>query len=98
MDVIYHLMENAAFENHMHTLFGAARRFVIIYSSDFEDPKRSDGPRASSEVLALGAAPSARLDSRRAHSESLPVHRVMTERARSPSSSSTKRPDVDHAP
>ena len=43
LDVIYHLVENAVFEHHMHTLFGAARRFVVVYSSDFEDPERNEG-------------------------------------------------------
>jgi SAM-dependent methyltransferase len=33
LDVIYHLVEDEAFAEHMRLLFGAARRFVIIYSS-----------------------------------------------------------------
>ncbi len=37
LDVIYHLVEDAVFEDHMRMLFGAADRFVIIYSSDTED-------------------------------------------------------------
>jgi hypothetical protein len=43
MDVIYHLMENAAFENHMHTLFGAARRFVIIARAISKTPNAATG-------------------------------------------------------
>jgi len=37
LDVIYHLVEDEVFEKHMSTLFGAAERHVIIYStnSDF---------------------------------------------------------------
>ena len=34
LDVIYHLVEQDVFESHMRALFGAARRFVIIYSSN----------------------------------------------------------------
>jgi len=34
LDVIYHLVEDRVFEDYMTTLFGAAERYVIIYSSD----------------------------------------------------------------
>ena len=34
IDVIFHLVDDAIFEAHMQHLFGAAERFVIIYSSD----------------------------------------------------------------
>ena len=34
LDVIYHLTEDAVFESYMNDLFDAARRFVVIYSSD----------------------------------------------------------------
>lgn len=34
LDVIYHLTEDPVFESYMHDLFDAARRFVIIFSSD----------------------------------------------------------------
>jgi hypothetical protein len=37
LDVIYHLVENEIFEAYMYQLFKSASRFVIIYSSDFED-------------------------------------------------------------
>jgi methyltransferase family protein len=40
LDVIYHLIEDAIFERHMHGLFAAARKHVIIYSSNEE--RRSD--------------------------------------------------------
>jgi len=36
LDVIYHLVEDAAFERHMHQLFAAATRSVVIYSSNRE--------------------------------------------------------------
>jgi len=41
LDVIYHLVEDDVFEAHMRTLFAAARRFVIVYSSDVDDRSRS---------------------------------------------------------
>ncbi len=34
LDVIYHLVEDAAFDAHMRQVFGAAHRMVIIYSSN----------------------------------------------------------------
>lgn len=34
LDVIYHLVEDAVFEQYMSTLFDAAERFVIIYASN----------------------------------------------------------------
>ena len=36
LDVVYHLLEDDVFHAYMRTLFGAAKRFVIIYSSDDE--------------------------------------------------------------
>jgi hypothetical protein len=41
LDVIYHLVEDEIFDSHMRTLFGAAERFVIIYSSNSDDLRRS---------------------------------------------------------
>jgi hypothetical protein len=34
LDVVYHLVEDEVFEHHLKHLFDAARRFVIVYSSD----------------------------------------------------------------
>lgn len=34
LDVVYHLIEDRLFERHMRAVFGSARRYVIIYSSD----------------------------------------------------------------
>lgn len=34
LDVIYHLVEDEVFERHMTTLFGSARKLVVIYSSN----------------------------------------------------------------
>lgn len=36
LDVIYHLIEDAVFEQYMRDLFEASNRFVIIYASDNE--------------------------------------------------------------
>ncbi len=38
LDVIYHLIEDEVFEDHMRLLFAAARRFVVIYSSNEDRP------------------------------------------------------------
>jgi hypothetical protein len=38
IDVIYHLVEDSVFESYMRHLFAAARRHVVIYSSDFQTP------------------------------------------------------------
>ena len=43
LDVIYHLVEDAAFEAHLRLLFAAATRCVVIYSSD-RDADAADGP------------------------------------------------------
>lgn len=37
LDVVYHLVEDAVFEDYMHRLFCAAEKNVIIYSSDTDD-------------------------------------------------------------
>jgi SAM-dependent methyltransferase len=44
LDVIYHLVEDGVFESYMRTLFGAALRHVIVYSSDFDDSSGKEGP------------------------------------------------------
>ena len=36
-DVIYHLVEDDAYQSYMEYLFGVADRFVIIYSSNFDE-------------------------------------------------------------
>ncbi|MEX3020578.1 hypothetical protein AB4K05_13380 [Kluyvera sp. STS39-E] len=36
LDVLYHLIEESVFDKYMETLFDAAKRFVIIYSSNDE--------------------------------------------------------------
>jgi hypothetical protein len=37
LDVIYHLVEDSTYEEHMRHLFGAAARFVAIYSSNSDN-------------------------------------------------------------
>jgi SAM-dependent methyltransferase len=44
LDVIYHLVEDAVYEAYMRRLFEAARRWVIIYSSDTEEQGAVQGP------------------------------------------------------
>lgn len=41
LDVIYHLVEDEIFEAHMKHLFGASRKLVAIYSSDFDGPTQA---------------------------------------------------------
>lgn len=43
LDVIYHLVEDTVYEDYMRRLFGAARRCVVIYSSD-EDAMDGGAP------------------------------------------------------
>lgn len=38
LDVIYHLVEDSVYEEHMSSLFNSASRFVLIYSSNFDSP------------------------------------------------------------
>jgi hypothetical protein len=40
LDVIYHLVEDAVFETYMKHLFQSAIKFVIVYSSNFDDVQR----------------------------------------------------------
>lgn len=37
LDVIYHLVEDEVFEDYMKNLFNTAKRYVIIYSSNYDD-------------------------------------------------------------
>lgn len=41
LDVIYHLLEDAVFEEYMKRLFRFSRRFVVIYASNFEARTRA---------------------------------------------------------
>ena len=55
LDVIYHLIEDAVFRTYMKHLFSSAKRFVIIYSCDFEDTSANweehNVPRKFSEYV-----------------------------------------------
>jgi SAM-dependent methyltransferase len=44
LDVIYHLVEDTAFDAYMRRLFASALRCVVIYSSDRDDGVAADGP------------------------------------------------------
>ena len=37
LDVIYHLLEDEVYYTHMERLFSSSEKFVIIYSSDYEE-------------------------------------------------------------
>lgn len=43
LDVIYHLVEDAVFHDYMNRLFGASNRYIIVYSSNYDDGP-SDSP------------------------------------------------------
>jgi hypothetical protein len=45
LDVIYHLVEDCVFEDHMRSLFDAATRFAIVYSSNADDSETADHVR-----------------------------------------------------
>lgn len=40
LDVIYHLVEDEIYESYMEGLFDSSERFVIIYSSDFDEEQK----------------------------------------------------------
>ena len=42
LDVIYHLVENEVYNDHMHVLFGATRKYVVIYSSNADEHENND--------------------------------------------------------
>jgi len=43
LDVLFHLVEDDVFDAYMRRLFAAARRFVIVYSSNTDNPHTSVG-------------------------------------------------------
>jgi SAM-dependent methyltransferase len=45
LDVLYHLVEDAIFEEYMDVLFALSRRFVIIYASNFDRAEKSQHVR-----------------------------------------------------
>ena len=43
LDVLYHLVERPVYESYLGLLTGCATRFLAIYSSDVDRPRRADG-------------------------------------------------------
>lgn len=41
LDVIYHLIEDHIYDAYMHDLFANAKRFVLIYASDKDEPTKN---------------------------------------------------------
>lgn len=39
LDVIYHLIEDEVFEQYMSNLFSSSKKYVVIYSSNYDQPK-----------------------------------------------------------
>jgi len=44
LDVIYHLVENETFEKYMEKVFSSSKKFVIVYSSNFDDGEERKAP------------------------------------------------------
>lgn len=44
LDVVYHLVEDSAFHDHMRQLFDAATQLVVVYSSNRDSDPDADGP------------------------------------------------------
>jgi predicted TPR repeat methyltransferase len=44
LDVMYHLVDDEDYERYLARLFGSAERFVLIYSTNFDDEGRSIAP------------------------------------------------------
>lgn len=44
LDVIFHLVEDSVFRDHMNKLFDSSKKFVIIYSSDTQDNPEGQSP------------------------------------------------------
>ncbi|MBL8175183.1 MAG: class I SAM-dependent methyltransferase [Bryobacterales bacterium] len=51
LDVIYHLLEDDVYERYMKTLFAAASRYVIVYSSNTGDNKGYEGSHVRHRVF-----------------------------------------------
>lgn len=47
LDVVYHLVEDAVFEEYMEQLFRAAERFVVVYSSNYDAPRDPRDPHVA---------------------------------------------------
>ena len=75
LDVIYHLVEDVAFEQYMRQLFAAAKRCVVIYSSDRDDEPDGRIARASSSLHRLGHPAPTSLDTGASRAQRVPVQR-----------------------
>ena len=53
LDVIYHLVEDEILKSYMTTLFGTARKLVIIYSSNEITPGNGSEACPASQVYRL---------------------------------------------
>jgi SAM-dependent methyltransferase len=51
LDVIYHLVEDRVFDDYMNTLFGASRRFVIVYASNTASVDGETSPHVRHRVF-----------------------------------------------
>ena len=54
LDAIYHLVEDAVFETYMNQLFDAAKRYVIVYSSN--EDKLAEPARAAPQFHCVGGS------------------------------------------
>lgn len=56
LDVIFHLIEDEVFSAYMGTLFDAATRYVIVYSSNFESDSAPNAPHFRNREFTLWIA------------------------------------------
>lgn len=56
LDVIFHLIEDEVFNSYMSTLFDAALRYVIIYSSNFDAESAANAPHFRNREFTLWVA------------------------------------------
>lgn len=56
LDVIFHLIEDDVFSAYMNTLFDAANRFVVIYSSNFDSESEPNAPHFRNRQFTLWIA------------------------------------------
>ncbi|OIQ76317.1 hypothetical protein GALL_420020 [mine drainage metagenome] len=56
LDVIFHLIEDEVFNSYMSTLFDAALRYVIIYSSNFDSESAPNAPHFRNRQFTLWVA------------------------------------------
>ena len=74
LDVVYHLVEQDVFDAYLHSLFTAAERFVIAYSSDHDAPAL--GHVRHRAVLAVGRNGLSRVAADRTRRQSVSLRRA----------------------